>query len=45
MVLWTGFTTDTVGLVCTPIQEWFDHKAYFYPLFSSFDKNEKGIKE
>ena len=25
-------------------QEWFDHKAYFYPYFSSFYKNEKGLE-
>ena len=44
MVFWTCFTADIVGLSCTLIQEWFDHKAYFYPSFSSFDKNEKGLE-
>ena len=44
MVFWTSFTTDEKISREHLFQEWFDHKAYIYPYFSSFDKNEKGLE-
>ena len=45
VLFWTSFTTDEQISHAELFQEWFDHKAYFYPYFSSFVKNEKGLEE
>ena len=38
ILFWTCFTTDEQISRADLFQEWFHHKAYFYPYFSSFVK-------